>query len=442
MKNSQIFQSPELGESYELLTHKSGLRVLICQKDVATAYAMLGVNYGSAHMPSKMPQGLPAGDKTPLGIAHFLEHKMFEEADGTSCDLCFAELGAEVNAYTSYDRTVYYISCTQRFEDALAELLKLVSDLHVTRTSVTRERSIIAEEIRMNDDSPFERCYAELLRAMYHRHRVREEICGTETSVKKITPKLLQAHFETYYRPENMVLAVVGQVNTDRVMTVVDSCLDSVTPTGQMPAADKPHEPSLPCRTYTELQMQVSKPLFCIGVKDSHTPCDPMEIFRRDLAMTILSEMLFSRSGDFYNDLFERGIITPTYAYGSSIGEGYSYFALSGEGDDPKLVLERFCAFVDKKKAQGLSREDFERSRRILYGDYVTGFDAAEDVAQSLLTYTMDGIRLFDFIPTVTSISLEEVTELLHTCFDPEKYVLSVVLPLDSTANSPKGVIQ
>ncbi len=431
MTDSRIFSSPELRESYELLTHSSGLRVLICPKRMTTTYAMLGVNYGAASVPAEMPQGLPAGDKTPLGVAHFLEHKMFEEADGTSCDLRFSDLGAEVNAYTSYDRTVYYISCTRRFKEALTELLTLVKALHVTRASVSRERSIIAEEIRMNDDSPFERCYAELIRAMYQKNRVREEICGTEASVKKITPALLKAHFDAFYRPENMVLTVAGNEKVEDIMAVVDACFGDALPKGEAVALDKPQEPSLPYKAYTEMPMQVTKPLFCIGVKDGDIPTDPKALFRRDLCMTVLSEMLFSRCGDFYNDLFESGVITPTYAYGSSAGEGYGYFAISGEADDPRLVYDKFLAYVEKVKAEGLSPEDFERSRRILYADYVTGFDATEDIAQSLLTYAMDGIDLFDFIPTVQSMTFAEITNLFETCFTPERCVLSVVTPYD-----------
>ncbi len=432
MIDHAYFSLPALGETYHEVTHKSGLRILIAPKDMATTYAMLGVKYGSADTPKRLSRGLPTGDKTPLGVAHFLEHKMFEEADGTSCDLRFAELGAEVNAYTSYDRTVYYISCTQNFEKSLAELLGLVSDLHVTRASVARERSIIAEEIRMNDDSPFERCYAELLRAMYGHHRVREEICGTEVSVKKITPKLLRAHFDAFYRPDNMVLSVAGKVTPEEVVAVVDTCLGHAPVPAPAVGICDTQEPPAPYRVYTEMAMQASKPLFCIGVKDRHIPTDPQALFRKDLCMTLLSEMLFSRSGDFYNDLFEREIITATYSYGSAIGEGYGYFALSGEADDPQLVYNKFCAYIDDIKVRGLSREDYERSRRIIYGDYVTGFDATEDVAQSLLTYAMDGISLFDFVPTVTSITLTELTELFTSSFDPEQFVLSVVKPLES----------
>ncbi len=437
MTNKTLYTSPSLGETYEEMTHKSGLRVLVCPKDMSATHAMLGVGYGSADMPKHLSRGLPKGEKTPLGLAHFLEHKMFEAADGSSVDLRFAELGAEVNAYTSYDRTVYYISCTKHFSEALTCLLRLVSELHVSRASVNREADIIAEEIRMNDDSPFERCYAELLRAMYKNHRVREEICGTEASIARITPRLLRAHFEAFYRPDNMVLSVAGNVTAEEVMALVDTCFEAVAPSEPLTEKLSVSEPLSPYKSCTEIRMQVSKPLFCIGVKDQRLPATPREIFRRDLCMTVLSEMLFSRSGEFYSHLFEQEIITPTYSYGSSIGQGYGYFVVSGEGDDPQLVYDRFCDYIALVKARGLSPEDFERSRRILYADYVTGFDATEDIAQSLLTYAMDGMDLFEFIPTVTSMTLEDVTALFDESFSPEQFVLSVVYPLDKSQEHP-----
>ena len=427
MNDMQTFSSDLLGEAYHTLTHPSGLRVLVFPKDMATTYAMLGVQYGAAHIPASMPRGIPVGEKTPLGLAHFLEHKMFEEADGTSCDLRFAALGAEVNAYTSYDKTVYYVSATEHFDEALSELLLLVSKLDVTDASVRRERAIITEEIRMNRDSPFEKCYADLIRAMYQNHRVREEICGTEASVRSITPKLLRAHFDAFYKPQNMVLSVVGRVDATQIMRAVDAHFGAYTSAYPKPEILKCDEPALPANPYVQTVMQVPKPLFCIGVKVKDIPTDPQALFRRDLCMTVLSEMLFSRSGDFYNALFEAGEIAPSYAYGSALGEGYGYFALSGEGDHPHAVYKTFCQYIQDVKAQGLSREDFERSRRILYGDYVTSFDATEDIAQNLLTYAMDGVDLFSFIPTVESLTYEEISEFFEACFIPEQYALSVI---------------
>ena len=152
---TQSYTSTLLQESYERVLHPCGMDIYLCRKPVTTTSAMLGVKFGSAHTP-------PSPMDIPLGTAHFLEHKVFEGKRGENFDFLFSETGAEVNAYTSYDRTVYYMSCTEHWQENLLILLRMLSELSVTKASVEREKTIIAEEIRMNNDSPFERCYAEL----------------------------------------------------------------------------------------------------------------------------------------------------------------------------------------------------------------------------------------------------------------------------------------
>ena len=247
-----------LGEVYYEATHKSGLRVLVCPKDWSAYYATVGVRYGSMDLPDVLGK---SRQTYPMGVAHFLEHKLFEKADGGDADADFAAIGAEVNAYTSYDRTAYLFSCTERFGEALSHLLLMVSDLTVTDASVARERDIIAEEIRMNADSPWERCYAEMLRALYKNHRVREEICGSEASIGRITPAVLRRIFDAFYTPANMVLAVSGRVTPEEVMAVVDAHLPA-TPAPQPPALRPFAEPTAVMRERVAVEMQTAKPLF------------------------------------------------------------------------------------------------------------------------------------------------------------------------------------
>jgi len=417
---------PALGEAYYEATHASGLRVLVCPKDLTAYYATVGVRYGSMDL----PDGQGSRQSHPMGVAHFLEHKLFEKPNGGDADADFAAIGAEVNAYTSYDRTAYLFSCTDSFDEALSHLLRMVSGLSVTDASVRRERDIIAEEIRMNADSPWERCYAEMLRALYHSHRVREEICGSEASIGRITPAVLRRIFDAFYTPSNMVLAVSGRVTPEAVMAVVDSCLPAEK-TPPPPPLRPFKEPPAVARERTVVGMQAAKPLFCIGTKDGAVPEEAREILRRDLLMTVLCEMLFSRSGDFYSELFESGLVSPGMSYGSSVGRGFGFYALSGEADDPDAVMTAFRAYIDRLHAEGLCEAEFERSRRILYADYVTGFDSTEDIASSLCNYALEGVELFDFLPIVEDITFAEVCALFADTFREGQYVLSVVEPQD-----------
>lgn len=417
-----------LRESYDEVIHPCGLTVLVSHKELSTYHAVLGVRYGASDR--------PAAFSLPRGVAHFLEHKMFERAKG-SYDDDFGALGADINAYTTYDRTAYMFSCTRHFSEALRLLLTMSRELTVSSRSVARERDIIAEEIRMNADDPWERCYAELLRALYVRHPVREEICGSENSIRRITPRLLALTHETFYRPDNMVLAVSGRTDLSEVLAVVDEIFGTTPWTeDNLPVLREVNEPSKIASARVVRRMDTAKPLFAIGVKHPTPPEGARALLRCDLAMSVLSEMLFSHAGDFYSDLFERGVVSPGMSYSTAIGDGYACFSVSGECDDPDEVLAAFHAYIERLHAEGLSRADFERVRRVLYAAYVSGFDSVEDIASSLLDYALDSLHeverigVYDYLSVVEALTIEDVEKMFREVFCPERVALSVILPL------------
>ncbi len=446
----RLHECPELGERFYEAHHPSGLRILVCPKDMSVTYAALGVPCGSF-------------DRTrgePAGVAHFLEHKMFETVRGGDAEKTFAALGAEVNAYTTYDRTVYLFSCTQSrqgsFDRALAALLRMTAGLHITPESVRREKRIIREEIRMGADDPWEVCANLLLRSLYRTHPIRGDICGTEASVGRITPEILRDTFAARYGRNGMTLAVCGQVTPEQVLAAVDACPGLRRQSARRKTAPPAPRPVRePAAVYRERALQDMrrdaggsgsgdepsgaglsgckpsgcKPVFSLGVKDADIPTDPQGMLRRDLCMCILSEMLFSCSEDFYNDLYESGLVTPGVSYGTSIGRGYAFYDFMGESDDPEAVYAGFLARVECLTREGLPRDAFERSRRIQYADYVTGFDSAEGIGGSLLSYAMDGLSLYDFLPTAASVTFEEVEALFRRTFRPGQYALAVVYP-------------
>ncbi len=435
------YQNPKLGERYSETTRPSGLRVLVAPKDLSAAYATVGVNYGS--------RDRFAGGTLPMGTAHFLEHKMFERAGGESWEDIFSALGAEVNAYTSDDSTAYMLQTTDRLPEALEALLSMVTSLSVTKASVARERGIIAEEIRMNTDDPWEVCYANMLRGLYDPVKtgvktggnpVREEICGTEASIRRITQASLTEAHRRFYHPQNMVLAVSGRVTPEEVLAVADKVLGTEPPAKPwaVPAARRrPRDPIGVYRPRMTASMDTAKPLFSIGIKLSDIPAEPRALVRLERVMTLLCEMLFSRSGDFYDHLFEEGLVSPGMAYGSSLGrpalgntgEGYGYFYLSGECDNPEAVYTAFVDHVNRFRREGLDRAAFHRARRTLYADFVYGFDSTEGIASSLMTTAMDGVGLFELAEVDASVTFEEVCALFEAHFVPARYTLSAVMP-------------
>jgi predicted Zn-dependent peptidase len=425
-----------LRESCISATHPSGLEIRLVPKSTETYAIVLAIGYGALDriLPTE-----PNGEETPQGTAHFLEHQLF----GSEDDEQFARLGAEVNAFTSYDRTAYTAGCTDRFEEVLFRLLSMVMHPTFDATSVEKERPIIAEEIRMNQDSPWDRCYANLLRAMYRHHGIRDEICGSEASIADITADTLRVCHQAFYTPSNMVLAVSGRTSMDVVWQTVDRVFGAYVPSSVLSVECPRSEPDTVEKSYVVQYMPHidEKAVFCIGVKDRVLPVTPEERLKKELIMTILSDMLFSRSGRFYNELFEEGLVASGFSGDSAQGDGYALYALTGEADDPQCVFERFKAYVDSLYKNGLPREEFERSQRVLYANFVTGFDSTEDIVQSLMNDTLDGLSVFDFLRVSDEITFEDVEREFKENFCSGAYTLSVVHAGDPDPNDTEEVL-
>lgn len=424
------YRSGLLRESYVRLLHSSGLPIYLFPKKLTTAYALFAARCGS--MDTAFSLNGVAGS-VPDGTAHFLEHKLFENPDGSDSFARFSELGADANAYTSYNRTAYLFSCTDRFDEALEELLTFVTHPHFTSASVRKERKIIAEEIRMYDDNPWERALLNLLSCLYHRHPVRKNICGTVSSIQKITPKTLSDYYRAFYRLSDMALVVVGDVSEEQLMRVANRVLPDAASNDAPLRRSLPTEPDTVRKSYLEARMPVSKPLFHIGIKDPVLLSDPDARFRRDLSMSLLNEILFSQSEEFYNTLFEEGLLTPSFSYGYSCADGCAFNCICGTSDNPQAVSERLWSYLSGIRRNGLSAESFERCRRTLYADELRAYDSTEEIANRLLSFVFDGVELFSPFEIYQSITKEELETLFCNLFCKDRSALSVVLPLEAT---------
>ena len=419
-----------LKESYVSFVHSSGLRVFVYPKKLTSIYALFAVQYGSLDERFCLDGKEVA---LPLGIAHFLEHKLFESENGSDAFSAFSALGADANAYTSYNRTAYLFSCTENFEAALGELLSFVTHPSFREESVKREASIIAEEIRMYHDQPWERVYENMLRALYRHHPVRHGICGTVASVKSITPKDLYCAYEAFYRPSNMALIVCGDVDADTVEGIVEEALSQKeASTTRLTRVLSPDAERV-ARAYTEARMQVSKPIFSIGIKDACLLENPHERLLRELSMSLLNEILFSQSGEFYNGLLERGLLTPAFTVGYSASQSFAFDCLSGESENPEAVLEALKEYVGKTCDTGLDPETVERCRRTLYADEVRAYDSTEEIANRLLSFAFDGTEMLSVAGLLLTITKESLEELLRSFFFEDRFALSVIRPLEET---------
>ena len=431
--NKQIFKSSLLSEQYTKYIHPSGLEIYIFPKKLTTFYAIFGVKYGSIHSSFTLKSNTEKEISVPDGIAHFLEHKLFANEDGSDSFERFSELGADANAYTSFNKTAYLFSTTENFYDSLRELISFVTHPHFTKKNISSEIGIITEEIKMYDDSPSDRCFYGMLEGMYEHHSIRRNICGTAETIRQITPELLYSCYNSFYNLNNMALFISGDVDDNKILKIADELLPKESVDfNVLYQNENKKESSCVYIPYVESRMQVSKPMFNIGIKDTEISDDANERQKRDAIYSILDEMIFSRAGELYSSLFERDLISPHLSYGYTVSPTSAYNSIAGEADDPKLVLEEILKYIDSLKEKGLPYEDFLRGKRVMYAEFVKSFDSTDNIANNLMAMTFDGAELLSYADTVESVTFDDVKKLFENAFDKEKITLSVVMPLES----------
>ena len=431
MIERKVFESSLLCEKYDKISHPSGLDIYVFPKKLTTAYAVFGVKYGSIHNSFILPDGRTV--TVPDGIAHFLEHKLFTNEDGSDSFERFSQYGADANAYTSFNKTAYLFSCTENFEDSLKELIRFVTHPYFTEKSVSSEVGIIAEEIKMYDDSPSDRCFYGMLEGMYKNHSIRRNICGSVESISEITAPLLYECYNRFYNLNNMALIVCGDIDTDTVLRIADA---------ELPDASEPFDTAVTDENKNELpevfmplvvqKMQVSKPIFNIGIKDIEIPADPVERQKKDAIMAILDEMIFSRAGALYSSLLEEELISPNMSYGYSISQSFAYNSMAGEADDPQKVLHKILEFIEDLHKEGLSYEDFVRGKRVMYSEFVKSFDSTDNIANNLLSFVCEDIELLSYADIIDSVTFQDVNQAFSSAFLPERITLSIILPLEN----------
>lgn len=422
---TEWFSSARLGERYCRIKTDGRPDVYVFPKNMSNTYALCAVHYGSVDRSYCFEGGEPV--VLPDGIAHFLEHKMFTQPDGTDAFDRFSALGADANAYTAYDRTVYLFNCTSDFDKSFATLLDMVTHPYFTAQSVKKEQGIIAQEIGMYDDDPDSVCYINMLRALYPNHPLSTNVCGTVKSIARITPELLYDCHRVFYNPSNMVIIVCGAVDEKRVAELVEQ---NYSPTGVLSFRRcVPRDNDSPAQKSITQCMQVAMPLFVMGFKERQTDADPVTRQRRDVLASILERMLFSTSGTLYNNLYDAGMITSPLSCGRLAEEDYAYTELCGSAKDANAVCEYIISHINNIRKSGLSKDDFVRCKRKRLGDAISRFDSTEEIANSLIGYAFDGLDILDDINVIQSVTFDELCGLFETMYLEQDTAVSFVLP-------------
>ena len=429
MSNVTVKENKMLDEKYYRFMHKSGLEVFVFPKSMTTKYAIFATKYGAVDNKFKHADDKEY-TKVPDGIAHFLEHKMFECEDGVDAFERYAKTGANANAFTSNNITAYIFSCTENFYESLEILLDFVTHPYFTEQTVNKEQGIIGQEIKMYEDHPGVRLHRELMKALYKENKMRIDVAGTVESIAEITAQTLYKCYDIFYNLRNMTLCVCGDVDVEGVEAICDKVLKEAAPFNIVRDTEDAGEPKEAYIKRTVCQLDVSKPLFAIGIKDTDIPSEAKERTKKAYATEILDEILFSQSSEFYNSLYSKNLIAQDLSSGSEIGKNYSFNVISSESSDPDKVYSLFLEYIEKTKREGLSKEAFELSKRTVYASNIKSFDSVEDIGNNFMFNYMDGADILDAPEIINSITYEYVSELFEKGFKEEYYALCIVEPL------------
>ena len=387
---------------------KSGLRTCVIPKDgFDKTYALFATNFGS------VDSHFFVGDKEviiPDGVAHFLEHKMFEQPDGNDAFTLFSKYGAQANAFTAFDMTAYLFSTSNNFNECLEHLLSFVSTPFFTEQNVAKEQGIISQEIKMYDDDPSWNVFFNMLRALYEKHPINIDIAGSVQSISEITPDILYDCYHAYYNPKNMFLCVVGKVDPDEVFTLAEK----VVPTTDFEVGKTvvPDEKSGVNKVYTERKMEVSLPLFTVGYKEK---IREDKLYAEALYSVVL-DAIMGKSSPLYNELYKEGLITSlSSAY--NYGKQYAFVEIGGESPKPKAVYERIEKCIAECKNSGIDAMRIEISKKALYGRYIKGLNSLERMAQGYITAAFSGEDYFTYGDKLLSVTKEDADKLVKDSF-------------------------
>ena len=367
--------------------------------------------------------------EAPMGVAHFLEHKLFD-MPGRDISAEFAEMGASVNAFTSYDMTAYYFSCTEHFQENLKLLLEFVSQPYFTDESVAKEQGIIGQEIDMNEDSPETRIFENLASAMYENHPVREPILGTRQSIGTITPQVLYDCHRAGYNPRNMLLCVIA----DELPEIIRDIALAQTRNMPCPQVDfsQDWEETMVCRVpQVGCRMEVARPMFQLGFKCESFGTGQQSIYQ-EFVGDLAAEALFGESSELYLRLYEEGLIDPSFGGGLDTVPGMAMLSVSGDSDDPEQVRDAILAQAKKIAVEGIRQEDFLRMKRSNLGGRIRGLDSFDSVCFRVCAYHFSGFDYFRFPEVYESVKAEDVQEFIGRVVTQERCCLSLIEPKEA----------
>lgn len=420
----QIIENSKVKEKLYIEKLENGLTVMIIpKKGIQKKYVIWGTNYGSNDSKFIVP-GEQNETEVPKGVAHFLEHKMFEQESGINSLDTLTALGVDANAYTTNDHTAYLFECTENFYPALDELMDYVQHPYFTDENVEKEKGIIGQEIMMYDDYPEWKVYLNALEAMYHKHPVKLDITGTIETISHIDKEILYKCYNTFYNPSNMAMVICGDFEPEKLLEEIKNRLIDKKANGEIKRI-YPEEPEEIVQEKIEQKMDVSQPIFVIGIKDKMA--ETKEKVRKHIAIEILLNMIIGKSSKLFKELYDEGILFVSPGIDYEYSRGYAHILITGQSSQPEKVYEKFKNTVSEMKETRIDSKEFNRIKKRIYGEYIKEYNNTSDIARMFLSDFFKEINSFDYLEEISTINEEYVTQILKDVFNDKKMVISVI---------------
>ena len=415
----EIIKNNKINETEYIETLENGMKIIVIpKKNTKKKYVIWSTKFGSIDNNFIDPT-TNTEVKVPDGVAHYLEHKMFENENGVDSLYKMMALGLDANAYTTNDHTAYLFGCTDNFYEGLDELMDFVQHPYFTDENVEKERGIIGQEIGRYDDEPSWKLYVNAMDCLYKNNPIKLDIAGTVESIAKITKEILYSCYNTFYHPSNMVMCISGDFEPEKIVEEVKKRL---IPREKMAEIKRiyPEEPKGINKKEKEANMGINMPLFMIGYKDELQE----DKVKEDLAVQIIFNSLLGKSSKVYQELYNEGLLQTSLDSSYEYSKTYAHALIGGESPNPKKVYEKIKETI---KNEEISKEDFERSKKKIYGDLVSEYNDVENIGRMYLSDAIKDVNSMEYIDKIDDISLEYVNEILRKLFKENESIISIV---------------
>lgn len=416
----------------ETLYHEkldNGLNVYLLPKEgFNKTYATFTTNYGSIDN-RFVPIGQNDELHVPDGIAHFLEHKLFEKEDGDVFQE-FSKQGASANAFTSFTRTAYLFSSTSTVKENLETLIDFVQSPYFSDQTVEKEKGIIGQEITMYDDNPDWRVYFGLIENMYKTHPVKIDIAGTIESIAKITKELLYTCYETFYHPSNMLLFVVGPIDQEEIMKQIrDNQSKKEFKEAKEIKRFFDEEPTEVATPKQVLKMSVQTPKCLVGFKAKNPNRSGKELLERELAINVLFDLLFGKSSQNYESLYNDGLIDDSFSFDYTEEYGFGFAMIGGDTEDPEQLANRLKDVMLNFDINSISEDYLSRMKKKKIGSFLRALNSPEYIANQFTRYQFNDMNLFDIVSVLESLQKADLQRVAEDLFDEKCFTVCEVVP-------------